>query len=257
MKKIGIIGGVSWISTLEYYKYICELSHHHQEQRLPGGPPAVPEMVIESLNINKSFSLRGRPGDDKSWHKFDAYFRKALQSLQNSGAEFAIIASNTPHNRFDAITAGIDIPVINIFEVVAHECVRLGARKALVLGTLPTMESSVFPSVLAKHGITPVLPNSDEHTDAIVHLIAKLQTGGETVGADIMRSVAVDSLSQDALPESIVCLSCTELPLAFPEFVSEPTFTVEGIRYLNTTVIHAKAAFEFASAEQKGIWSGP
>ena len=120
-------------------------------------------MVIESLNINKSFSLRGRPGDEKSWHKFDSYFRKALQSLQNSGAEFAIIASNTPHNRFDAITAGIDIPVINIFEVVAHECVRLDARKALILGTLPTMESSVFPSVLTKHGITPVLPNSDQH----------------------------------------------------------------------------------------------
>jgi len=59
MKKIGIIGGVSWLSTVEYYKAICQLSHEYQYNKILNGPMAIPEMTIESLNINKSFNLRG------------------------------------------------------------------------------------------------------------------------------------------------------------------------------------------------------
>lgn len=247
LKKIGIVGGVSWLSTVEYYRIICELSHRNQVDRIPKGPPAVPEMAIESLNINKSFNLRGELGNADSWRDFDGYFRNALERLQNSGAELAIIASNTPHNRFDSITKGIDIPVINIFDVVAQECARLGFKKALILGTAPTMTSPVFPSILAANGITPLLPKSDKDSAAILQLIEKLQADEETVGADIMRTVALASLTRDSIPESIVCLSCTELPLAFPKFLDEPTFKVQGIWYLNTTLVHAKAAFEYAA----------
>ena len=111
MKKLGIVGGVAWPSTIDYYRAICRLSTRQHQASGLGGPPATPEMAIESLNINESFGLRGGAvTDDASWSRYDAYFRAALQRLQASGAELAIIASNTPHNRFAAITKGISMP---------------------------------------------------------------------------------------------------------------------------------------------------
>jgi len=78
-------------------------------------------MSIESLDLNRAFSYIGTIGDEESWEKFDAYHRDALRRLEASGADFAIIASNTPHHRFGAITSGIRMPVISIFEAVAKD----------------------------------------------------------------------------------------------------------------------------------------
>ena len=90
----------------------------------------MPEMSIESVNLNESFQRQGVGGDEASWSRFDAYFHAALKRLEASGVDFAIIASNTPHNRYEAITRGIRIPVISIFEVVAKECARQGVQNA-------------------------------------------------------------------------------------------------------------------------------
>jgi aspartate racemase len=246
LKKIGIVGGVSWISTVEYYKTICQLSHEHQHERAPEGPPAVPEIIIESLNINKSFNLRGQPGDDASWRQYEAYFRGALKRLEASGVDFAIIASNTPHNRYDSITEGIGVPVLNIFEEVAKECARNSVRNTLILGTAPTMSSPVFPVVLEKHGIFGTVPQADHDQAMIISLIDKLQAGENHAAAELIQGLAMTYLSMNSDERQSVCLSCTELPLAFPEFVDAPTFEMNGVLYLNTTIVHAKAAFDYA-----------
>lgn len=252
MKKIGIVGGVSWYSTVEYYKTICELSHQHQYERESEGPPAIPEMAIESLNINKSFNLRGQPGDDASWRQFEAYFRAALKRLEASGVDFAIIASNTPHNRYDSITKGINIPVLNIFEEVAKECARHGVRSALILGTAPTMSSPVFSTVLWKHGIHGAVPQVEQDQAMVVKLINALQIGENHGAADQIRRLAEKFLSLNLGKRQAVCLSCTELPLAFPEMADAPTFEIDGVLYLNTTFIHAKAAFNYAISSDAG-----
>jgi aspartate racemase len=88
MKKIGIVGGVAWLSTVDYYSEICRRS-----------VPSTPEMSLESLDLNKVVSYLGIDGDEESW-QFDDYHRAALQRLEASGAEFAVMASNTPHHRF-------------------------------------------------------------------------------------------------------------------------------------------------------------
>lgn len=246
MKKIGIVGGVAWLSTVEYYRTICQLSHrHYQHQQYPGSPP-MPEISIESLNMNHSFGLRGEAGDEASWHRYDAYFNAALKRLEVSGADFAIIASNTPHNRYDAIARGINIPVLNIFDVVAKECAHLGVKNILILGTEPTMNSSVFPRVLAAHGIASAAPGSAHDKSVVIELIGQLQAGKGDGAAERIRAVVESAFAHEPEVRKVACLACTELPLAFSEFVDSPTFEVDSILYVNTTIVHARAAFEFA-----------
>ena len=249
-KKIGIVGGVSWISTLEYYQAICEMSHRYAHEQKHQGPAPIPEMTIESLNINKSVGLRGRPGDDGSWSAFEAYFQQALKRLETSDVDFAIIASNTPHNRFDQITAGIGIPVLNIFAEVAKTCAANKIANALILGTEPTMSSLVFPQILKKHGITGILPTRDDDQNLIISLISNLQAEKSNQGAGQIQRLADKYLGVIPSEPGAVCLSCTELSLAFPEHLNAPVFTIDGTTYMNTILIHAKAAFNYAlSAE--------
>jgi aspartate racemase len=243
MKKLGIVGGVAWPSTIDYYRAICRLGIAHHKAAGGDGPPHVPEMSIESLNIAKSFGLRGGAiTDDASWARYDDYFRAALQRLQVSGAELAIIASNTPHNRFAAITRGIDIPVLGIFEAVADECVRLGVSDMLILGTAPTMSAPNFADVLARFGVTAYPPAASDERAKVVALIADLQAERHDNAASRLRSV-VDASCAGSASLRTVCLACTELPLAFPAIEAESSLVIDGVRYINTTMIHAKAAF--------------
>ena len=147
MKKIGIVGGVAWISTVDYYTEICTRSEEwHAASNLPG-PPSTPEMVIESLDHNKAVAYLGVEGDEESWRRFDDYHRAALQRLELSGADFALMASNTPHHRFETIVRGVTIPVLDIFEVVAKESAQIGASEVLILGTADDEVGSISRSV--------------------------------------------------------------------------------------------------------------
>src|SRR5579864_2465190 len=132
MKKIGIVGGVGWRSTLDYYGRLCRLAEQwHAQQGLPG-TPVMPEISIESLDLATAISYLGCDEDEVSWAKFDDYHRAALQRLENSGAEIALIASNTPHHRFDSIVRGVQIQVVNIFQEVAKESASIGVKHVLL-----------------------------------------------------------------------------------------------------------------------------
>lgn len=249
MKKIGIVGGVAWVSTVEYYKTICQLSQRYQLGQAFQGPTPMPEMSIESVNLNESFQRQGVGGDEASWSRFDAYFHAALKRLEASGVDFAIIASNTPHNRYEAITRGIRIPVISIFEVVAKECARQGVQKILILGTKPTMNSPAFSVVLKKYGISAMVPQSEHDKSIVIKLITELQAGQGHDASRQIHDLVEKAFSSAPDVRKVACLACTELPLAFAEFTDLPTFEVDGVLYVNTTVIHAKAAFDYAVAD--------
>lgn len=247
MRKIGIVGGVSWLSTIEYYRTICELSHKDQTGKKLIGPPSIPEMAIESLNINRSFNMRGNADDPKSWEPFETYFRSALMRLDASGAEVAFIASNTPHNRFEEITKGVRIPVVSIFVATANKCLELGIKEALILGTAPTMESASFSTVLSSKGVNSSAPEHSPDRMSIVKVIGELQLGDEVSDKHAIKSVVENTAKQFRNGRVGVCLACTELPLLFPEYVDDPYFEVDGVLYLNTTIIHAIAVYNFAS----------
>jgi aspartate racemase len=246
MKKIGIVGGVAWPSTVDYYSEICRRSEQWFLAGNPCGVPSTPEMSIESLDLSKAASYFGDDDDQESWAQFDDYHRAALQRLEASGVDFALIASNTPHHRFASIIRGIGIPVISIFDAAAKESARLGLRNVLILGTALTMRSPRFREEFARHGIEAAGPHDEPVKDAMAALIRELQLGHLREPAERLVAIAKSSFTQPFAARPVVCLACTELPLAFPKQKTAATFEYEGILFINTTAVHINAAVEFA-----------
>ena len=246
MKKIGILGGLAWPTTVEYYRAICQLSQEHHAQFDIPGPSPMPEMCIESVNLNHSYSQRGIPGDEGSWQNYDAYFHAALKRLEDNGVDFAIIASNTPHNRFDAITKGLRVPMISIFQAVVEACKAQGIRDFLLLGTEPTMNAGVFPQYFGRYGIQAIPPKDEEIKRQVAELISELFKGENNNGRARLAGMVDSALDQLPLHSKAVCLACTELPLAFKGCEQRQTFQDNGVLYLNTGMIHVNAAFRYA-----------
>jgi aspartate racemase len=246
MKKIGIVGGVAWLSTVDYYSEICRLSERWHLARDPQAVPATPEMSIESLDLNRAVSYLGSDNNEESWRQFDEYHRAALQRLETSGADFALIASNTPHHRFATIVSGIGIPVISIIDAVAKESARIGAAEVLILGTALTMRSPRFREAFAKYGIDAAGPHDEAARAATIDLITQLQLGKLESAVERLGSIARISFERQFGAQPVVCLACTELALAFREQKTLATFEYDGVLYLNTTAVHINAAFNFA-----------
>lgn len=241
MRKLGIIGGLAWPSTLDYYRLLCEkaATRFAHQGALP--PYPTPPMVIESLNITETRALRGEPGCESSWAAYDAMFRDSFRRLQGSGADFGLIACNTPHVRFESITRGLDLPVISILETTARAVRASRDSRALILGTPLTMRSTAYADVLRSFGIQPLaLP--DEHVVAALdRLIDEDLSRGEIGGA----GAHILDLCREAIPgaeDVSVCLACTELPRAFPEHQDKVRFRIGGFSFVNTTVAHVEAA---------------
>lgn len=250
MKKIGILGGLAWPTTIEYYKAICQLSlNYHSNIDIPG-PSPMPEMCIESVNINYSYNCRGRFGDENSWKEYDEYFYGALKRLEDNGVDFAIIASNTPHNRFDSITKGLKIPVLSIFKAVAEVCQIKGIDQFLLLGTEPTMNLGVFPEYLKRNSIHAFVPPDENERTKVADLISELFKGRSENGRSRIDQIVRTSYEDTAIKKQVVCLGCTELPLAFEGKEHLETFEENGVVYLNTAIIHANAAFRYAVEDE-------
>jgi aspartate racemase len=206
-------------------------------------------MSIESLDLNKAVSYLGIDDNEESWSRFDEYHRAALRRLEASGADFALMASNTPHHRFASIVRGIGIPVISIFEVVAKESARIGVTEVLILGTALTMRSPRFREEFAKHGVEAAGPQDAAAKATTVDLIAELQLGKLEGAADRLGRIAKISFKRQFSAQPAVCLACTELPLAFPAHKLLASFEYDGVLYVNSTAAHIDAAFDFAINE--------
>jgi aspartate racemase len=247
MKKIGIVGGVAWQSTVEYYSELCRRSEQWHTARNPDDIPTFPEITIESLDLAKAVAYLGRDNDEQSWSRFDDYHRSALKRLEASGSDFALMASNTPHHRFENIVRGIQIPVISIVDEMAKESVRVRARRVLLLGTEQTMTSPQFRAVFARHGVPAAGPQNELARSLTVDLIWDLQQGHTEGAAERLSRIA--KLSCEAQPGStqqVVCLACTELPLAFQGMKRLLTFEYDHILYMNSSMVHVNAAFKRA-----------
>jgi len=251
MKKIGIVGGVAWPSTVLLYEHLCERAEAMFADPARPGPTPMPEMSIESLNVQQSFERRGTPGDEASWARYDAYFRLALLRLQASAADFAVIASNTPHNRWEAITQGLSMPVLNIFDTVSKACAQAGLSDVLILGTAPTLQGEGLVQALAAQGVRGHKPQAMYVQQALFQLILDLQAGRLDGAEARMGEIAGQSLAALQLPPDAVVgvgLCCTELPLAFGAQRKQAWIQSQGLCWINTAIVHADAAFEYAMA---------
>ncbi len=241
MRKLGILGGLAWRSTVDYYAGLCRRSEERP------GAPSPPEMSIESLSYDEAAARIGTDDDEESWARFDEYHRSGLQRLEAAGADFALMASNTPHHRFEAIVRGVGIPVLNLFAVAARECARLGARRVLILGTDVTMRSAVFQAAFAEWGVEAEGPRDPAIRAAAVALAAGLRRGRVRGAAARIDGLVKSAGGRPPAPGSVACLACTELPLAFPDLGRAPVFERNGLTYLNASAAHVAAAFDYAA----------
>ncbi len=248
MKKIGIIGGLAWPSTAEYYRLICAGANAHFRGLGHPMPLPTPPITIESVNMAETRKLRGKP-DGTGWDRFDAVFRAAFRRLQAAGCDFGIIASNTPHARLHAIRQGLDLPVISMIEESARQTQRLGVSHALILGTAVTMRGDLYPDTLTRLGIEPNPRLPEAEIDAFQQLIdQEFYEGATEAGARALIDLCRTHVADRA--QTAVLLACTELPLAFPQHRDDTHFEAEGFRFINTTVVHARAALAEALGEE-------
>lgn len=242
MKKIGIVGGVAWPSTVEYYRLLCTLTNEHFRQLGSGLPYPTPPITIESVVMHETRKLRAKPTDgDEAWAAYDAAFRNALLRLQKAGCDFGIIANNTSHTRLHSIRNGLNMPIISILEETAKATRSTGVRNALVLGTSVTMRSDDYSSALAANDVRVIDRLPEDVIDSVQSLIdiEFEQTGTKRGRSELLK------LCERHVPDSsdtAVLLACTELPLAFPEHAEESIFESDGFTFVNTTAVHVRAA---------------
>ncbi len=243
MKKIGILGGVGWASTVDYYRAIAQGAGRYFAERGHGSPLPVPPMTIESVTQAKTRALRGVAGDEASWAAFDAVFREALLTLEGAGCDFGIIASNTPHARLHAIRQGVSMPILSIFDATAEVTAGTGATNALVLGTTVTMQATDYADRLADAGITA---NKRLPEPEIAEMQAMIDSDFYGGASDTARDRLLAFCSKHAKPGAAILLACTELPLAFPNHLDDPVFEAEGHLFINPSAAHVAAALKEA-----------
>jgi aspartate racemase len=223
MKRIGIVGGISYESTLVYYELICKKYYERYRDY------SYPEIVIVSLNFEKFTNFEN---NDRT--RYIEYLVEGIKSLENAGAAFVIMAANSPHVVFDEVEKRAAVPLLSIVEVTAERAHQQGMKTLLLLGIKATMQSSVYQDVCKKHSITVIVPSPDQQDDIEKIIFEELVVGvireeSRTTICDIIMGYDVDG----------VILGCTELPLLVRQKDVD-----KGL--LNTGEIHGEAALDYA-----------
>lgn len=232
MKTIGIIGGMSWKSSLEYYILMNELT-----QKKLGGFHSC-KSIMYSVNFSEIEELQ----QNGEWNKIAEKMIRIGKHLQDAGADVLIIASNTIHKVAEEIEYHISIPFLHIVDATGEEISKIGLRKVGLLGTRFTMEENFYRGrLLEKYGITTIIPSSCER-EMLQHIIFNELIHGITneISKRKLKRMVEQLMMQGA--EGVI-LGCTELPLLIDK--KESTNLL-----FNATELHGKAAIEFVLKEE-------
>ena len=227
MQTLGLIGGFSWVSTVEYYKFI------NQGVNDKLGGLEFPQCVIYSFN----YADIKKYNNTDNWEMTFQLVLKACNDLKKCGVTGIVLCANTMHRIADRLEEETGLPVIHIATATAEEIERKGLKKIGLLGTKFTMELDFFKSKLLDKGIEVIIPNDGDREFLHNTIYDELGKGifTEQTKERYLRIIS-DLISNGA--EGIV-LGCTELPLIIQESdVLVPIF--------DTTLLHSNAAVEFA-----------
>lgn len=228
MKTIGLLGGTSWPSTIDYYRILNELA----QQRLGGHHSA--SLLLRSIDYHEIKSRYGA-----AWPEIPPLLAQELRALAALRPDCLLICNNTLHKAFDAIEAelALPMPVIHIVEATARAALAAGQRRLLLLGTRFTMEDGYYQRRLEAAGLEVCIPREAERSE-IQRVQSELSRG---VLNDGLRRTLVELIDGHADEVDAVVLGCTELPLAVgPQDCRLPV--------LNPTRLQCLEAFEFAVA---------
>ena len=225
MKSIGLIGGLTYVSTIEYYRYINELAN----EKL-GGSETV-EIIIHSVNFGQ-IKVLTEAGD---WKNISVIICKSAQTIEAGGAGCLLIGANTMHKIADEVQDAIKIPVIHIAEAVAKVILKNGLKKVGLLGTRYTMQLGFYTDHLAKHGIETIIPDQED-IDFINHTIYNEFSKNIFLPETKTRYLKVISKLKDRGAEGII-LGCTEIPLLLKQSDCD-------ILLFDTAKIHSSAGVD-------------
>ncbi|MBK9702264.1 MAG: aspartate/glutamate racemase family protein [Betaproteobacteria bacterium] len=224
MKVIGLIGGMSWESTVPYYRQINETVR----ERLGGLHSA--RLVLYSVDFHDIERLQ-HAGD---WQAAGALLAGAARAVQAAGASFLVLCTNTMHNVAPSIEAAVTIPLLHIADPTAAEIKRTGHSTVGVLGTRFTMEQAFYRDRLSeRHGLRVVVPGPEDRETVHRIIYQELCLGvvtAESRGA--YRRILAKLAAQGA---QAIILGCTEISLLVTQQDS-------AVPLFDTTAIHARAA---------------
>jgi aspartate racemase len=225
VRTAGIIGGIGPESTVDYYRLILAM---YRERTQDG---SYPSLLINSIDLKKVLDLVER----KRLAELTAYLASELRRLADAGADFALLAANTPHIVFDALAAESPVPLISIVDAAcraarAQRLMRLG-----LLGTRFTMQSRFYPDVFLAAGIELVAPNPDEQDLIHDRYMHELVPGSFRPQTRREFLAIIDRLVVHERIDGLV-LAGTELPLLLREAKDL------RIPFLNTTRLHVEHA---------------
>lgn len=225
-KRIGILGGISYESTLMYYRLILEEYYNLYKDYY------YPEVVIFSLNFQKFTDF-----ENTNSRKYIKYIMEGIHALEGAGVDFIAMAANSPHAVFDTIHKQAGVPMVSIVDATLTKAVKSSMKTLLLVGIAFTMESSFYMRAAEPYGIHILVPNSKERTEIDTIIFDELVRGiitekSKTRLLDIIGSYNVDG----------IILGCTELPLVVtPKECSTPL--------LDTVKIHVEAILHYAVSE--------
>lgn len=221
MRKLGLIGGMSWISTRAYYERINQLV----QKRVP--PMAGPPLLLESLDYSQVYQAK----QAEDWDKVAVILVDSARRLEGAGAEGLVIAANAMHKVYDRVAEAVSIPVLHIADSVGRAMQEAKCESAALLGTRYVMTESFYRQRLVAHGVDLLPPNPDdvEMVDGIIY--KELMLGRVTRDAERALKTIITMKEKEGA-EAIV-LACAEL-----ELVVDAAANVLPV--FDSTTIHCK-----------------
>jgi aspartate racemase len=227
MKTIGIIGGLTWLSTIEYYR----LLNQGVNEKLGGVSSA--KIILYSVEFEeiKKLTVAGQ------WDGIAAIIADAARRLEKAGADCLLIGANTMHKIADEIKQAVSIPIIHIAEVTANAVKAQQLTTVALLGTKYTMQLNFYTNRFAAKNINIIIPG-EEDAEFINNSIYNEMGKNIFLPSTKQRYIAIIHKLVEQGAQGIV-LGCTEIPLIIKQADSPvPVF--------DTTAIHVKAAIQFA-----------
>jgi aspartate racemase len=231
MKTVGLIGGMSWESSAEYYRIMNETV----KEKL-GGLHSV-KCILYSVDFDEIAALQHRG----EWIELTTRMIGFARRLEDAGADFIVIATNTMHKMAEEVQRTIRIPLLHIADATAERIIEKGVRKPGLLGTKFTMEEDFYKGRLKEeHNIEVIIPSDTDRNiiDDIIYnelCVGTIKRSSREKFQEVIRGLVSNGADG-------VILGCTEIPLLISqEDVDVPLF--------DTTRIHSKAAVEWALRE--------
>lgn len=224
MKTVGIVGGIAPESTIQYYRLIVA---EYRERKRDGNYPSI---LINSINMKQMLDLIGA----KRLQEVVQYLKGEIERLARAGADFGVLASNTPHLVFDDLQAISPIPLISIIGATCQRAHELGLKRVGLFGTRFTMQGGFYDREFEKRGIFVVLPADDDQAYIHEKYMTKLVNG--TILEETKRGLLriVDRLKSEQRIQGLI-LGGTELPLILKDG-DDPE-----VPFLDTTSIHVQS----------------